>query len=121
VGIIIIDNYDDLMQSLEDTIRTQILAEIDAKITRWMGYTNGILKKFERDKYILIFDYKYLKDFEEKKFDILDSVKEINVGNKIPVTLSIGIGVGTDSLLEKFRLPAHLWTLRWEEAATRWL
>lgn len=103
VGIIIIDNYDDLMQSLEDTIRTQILAEIDAKITRWMGYTNGILKKFERDKYILIFDYKYLKDFEEKKFDILDSVKEINVGNKIPVTLSIGIGVGTDSLLEKFR------------------
>jgi len=53
VGIIIIDNYDDLMQSLEDTIRTQILAEIDAKITRWMGYTNGILKKFERDKYIL--------------------------------------------------------------------
>jgi len=47
VGIIIIDNYDDLMQSLEDTIRTQILAEIDAKITRWMGYTNGILKKFE--------------------------------------------------------------------------
>jgi len=46
------------------------------------GYTNGILKKFERDKYILIFDYKYLKDFEEKKFDILDSVKEINVGTR---------------------------------------
>jgi len=47
VGIIIIDNYDDLMQSLEDTIRTQILAEIDAKITRWMGYTNGILKNLK--------------------------------------------------------------------------
>lgn len=106
VGIIIIDNYDDLMQSLEDTIRTQILAEIDSKINRWMGYTNGILKKFERDKYILIFDYQYLKDFEEKKFDILDSVKEINVGNKIPVTLSIGVGIGAESLLEKFRF-AH--------------
>lgn len=106
VGIAIIDNYDDLMQSVEDTTRTQILAEIDSKITRWMGYTNGILKKFERDKYIIIFDYRYLKDFEEKKFDILDSIKEINVGNKIPVTLSIGIGIGTESLLEKFRF-AH--------------
>lgn len=66
VGIIMIDNYDDLMQSIEDTQGAQILAEIDSKLTRWMGYTNGIIKKFERDKYLFIFDHKYLKDFEEK-------------------------------------------------------
>jgi len=60
------NNYDDLMQSLEDTIRTQILAEIDAKITRWMGYTNGILKKFERDKYILISTISILRILKRK-------------------------------------------------------
>lgn len=103
VGIIVIDNYDDLMQSMEDTKRPQMLAEIDAKITKWMGYTNGIIKKFERDKYLFVFEYKYLKDFEEKKFEILDLVKEINIGNKIPVTLSIGFGVGEETLLGKFR------------------
>ncbi|HPD01244.1 MAG TPA: DHH family phosphoesterase [Acetivibrio sp.] len=103
VGIIVIDNYDDLMQSIEDARSAQILAEIDSKLTRWMGYTNGIIKKFERDKYLFVFDHRYLKDFVEKKFDILDSVKEINVGNKIPVTLSMGFGVGTHSLQEKFR------------------
>lgn len=103
VGIIVVDNYDDLMQSMEDTKRPQMLAEIESKINGWMGYTNGIIKKFERDKYLFVFDYKYLKDFEEKKFDILDIVKEINIGNKIPVTLSIGFGIGEKSLLEKFR------------------
>jgi len=101
VGIIIIDNYDDLMQSLEDTIRTQILAEIDAKITRWMGYTNGILKKFERDKYTH-FDYKYLKDFEEKSL-----TSWIRQGNKCGEQDSryaeYWNRCRTDSLLEKFR------------------
>jgi len=66
VGIIIIDNYDDLMQSLEDTIRTQILAEIDAKITGGWRYTNGILKKFERDKYILISTISILRILKRK-------------------------------------------------------
>lgn len=103
VGIIVIDNYDDLMQSIEDAGSAQILAEIDSKLTRWMGYTNGIIKKFERDKYLFIFEQKYLKDFEEKKFDILDSIKEINMGNKIPVTLTMGFGVGAYSLQEKLR------------------
>ncbi|NMB33169.1 MAG: phosphoesterase [Clostridium sp.] len=103
VGIIVIDNYDDLMQSIEDHKGAQILAEIDSKITRWMGYTNGIVKKFERDKYLFIFDFKHLKNFEEKKFDLLDSVKEIDMGNNIPVTLTMGIGVGSQSLLEKLR------------------
>ncbi|NSW90047.1 MAG: DHH family phosphoesterase [Firmicutes bacterium] len=97
-GIIIIDNYDELMQSMEDVARPQILAEIDKKIVQWMGFTGGILKKFERDKYLFLFEYKYLKDFEDKKFEILDTVKEINVGNKIPVTLSIGLGINNGTL-----------------------
>ncbi|MDQ2085118.1 DHH family phosphoesterase [Herbivorax sp. ANBcel31] len=103
VGIFIIDNYDDLMQSIEDTQVPQMFVEIETKLNSWTGYTGGIVKKYERDKYLFIFENKYLKSFQEKKFDILDSIKEINIGNKIPVTLSIGIGKGGDSLLDKFR------------------
>jgi c-di-AMP phosphodiesterase-like protein len=79
VGLIVIDNYDDLMQSIEDASRPQLWAEVDKKITQWMGYTGGIIKKFERDKYLYVFEYKYLKEFEEKKFEILDTVKEISL------------------------------------------
>lgn len=105
-GIIVIDNYDDLMQSMEDANRPQMLAEIDKKVVQWMSYTNGIIKKYERDKYLFIFEYKYMKEFEEKKFDILDTVKEINVGNKIPVTLSLGFGMSGSNPSENFHFAA---------------
>ncbi len=102
-ALIVIDNYDDLMQSMEDTSRPQALAEIERKINQWMGFTNGIVKKFDRDKYLLIFESKYLKDFEESRFEILDSIKEINVGNKLPITLSMGFGTKGQSISESFQ------------------
>jgi cyclic-di-AMP phosphodiesterase len=101
-GVIVIDNYDDLMQSMEDEKRPQMLAEIDKRILQWMGFTQGIIKKYERDKYLFLFQHKHLKEMEEKKFEILDSIKEINIGNKIPVTLSLGFGLNGKALLENF-------------------
>ncbi len=92
-GIFVIDNYDDLMQSMEDSARPQMLAEIEKKVLQWVSFSNGIIKKYERDKYLFLFEYKYMKELEEKKFEILDTIKEINVGNKIPVTLSLGFGL----------------------------
>lgn len=106
IGLIIIDNYDDLMQSMEDSSKPQILAEIEKKIALWMSSTGGILKKFERERYLFIFESRYLKEFEEKKFEILDTIKEISVGNKIPVTLSLGFGLGGDSFFQNFRFAA---------------
>ena len=103
VGVIVIDNYDDLMQSLEDSKRPQIMAEIEKKISSWISHTGGILKKFERDKYLCIYAFKYLKELEEKKFEILETVKEINLGNKIPVTLSIGMGINAPTILENLQ------------------
>lgn len=102
VGVIIIDNYDDLMYSMDDSVRPQMLAEIDKKINSWVSNTNGILRKYERDKYIYLFEHKYLKEFIDKKFEILDSIKELNLGNRIPVTLSMGFGVNTEHLADAF-------------------
>ena len=105
-GIMMIDNYDDLMQSMEDSSRPQMLAEIEKKVIQWMNFTNGIIKKYERDKYLFLFEYKYMKEFEEKKFEILDMIKEINVGNKIPVTLSLGFGLNGKTPAENFHFAA---------------
>lgn len=102
IGMVIIDNYDDLMQSMEDAVRPQMLAEIEKKVTQWIGFTGGVLKKFERDKYLFVFETQYLKDLEDKRFEVLDTVKEINLGNKIPVTLSLGLGVNGKSLADNF-------------------
>lgn len=103
VGLIVIDNYDDLMQSMEDSIRQQLLAEIDKKVTSWISHTGGVLKKFERDKYLCIYAFKYLRELEEKRFEILETVKEINIGNKIPVTLSIGLGINAPTIVENLQ------------------
>ncbi|HEY8349571.1 MAG TPA: DHH family phosphoesterase, partial [Clostridia bacterium] len=105
-GICVIDNYDDLMQSMEDPLKPQILAEIDKRVVKWISFTNGIIKKYERDKYLFIFEQKYMKELEEKKFEILDSVKEINIGNKLPVTLSIGFGLNGGTLAENLGFAA---------------
>ncbi|WP_024832759.1 DHH family phosphoesterase [Ruminiclostridium josui] len=103
VGLIVIDNYDDLMQGMEDAVRQQLLAEIDKKVTGWISHTGGVLKKFERDKYLCIFAFKYLYELEEKRFEILETVKEINLGNKIPVTLSIGLGINAPTIVENLQ------------------
>ncbi|MDP4179516.1 MAG: DHH family phosphoesterase [Bacillota bacterium] len=102
IALIVIDNYDDLMQSAEDGTRPQLLAEVEKKIVNWMSHTGGIIRKFERDKYLFVFECKYLKEFEDKKYEILDTVKEINVGNKIPVTLSLGFGINGKTITENF-------------------
>jgi len=91
IGVIVIDNYDELMQSIDESGRSQLLAEIDKHVKQWFAFSNGIVRKYERDKYIMFFESRYLNEMEEKKFEVLDLVKEIDIGNKLQVTLSIGI------------------------------
>ncbi len=106
IAMVVIDNYDDLMQSMEDAMRPQMLAEIDKRLVQWFAFTSGMLKKFERDRYVMIFEHRFLKQMEDQKFDILDTVKEINLGNKIPVTLSIGFGLNGGSPAVNFQYSA---------------
>jgi len=93
VSLIYIDNYEEVMQSLEEVRRPLLVALIDRKLNALAGEVEGIIKKFERDKYLLLFPHQHLKLLEERRFEILDIVREIHIGNDLPVTLSIGIGV----------------------------
>jgi c-di-AMP phosphodiesterase-like protein len=92
IAFIQIDNYQDVMQSSSENNKSLVVAAIDRKLNMWTTQIDALIKKFSSDKYIVIFERKHLKKIEEKRFDILDGIREIQAGNKIPITLSIGVG-----------------------------
>ena len=103
VGIIMIDNYEELLQTMSDTDMPQLVALIERKLREWFAFTGGIITKMDRSRFLIIFDKKFIKSFTESKFEILDAVKEINLGNKIPVTISMGIVNEDGTKNEKFQ------------------
>lgn len=94
VAIISIDNYDEILQKAEDAERQRMVAQIDRYISEWVAESGGLVKKTERDRYLMLFEHQYLKMYIDKKFDVLDRVRSLSEGTMLPVTISIGIGVG---------------------------
>ena len=97
-----IDNFDEVMQNTEDAFRPLVIAEIDHRINIWVNKLNGIIRKHAQDKFVVILENQYLEKAESKKFEILDEIREINMGNKIPITLSIGVGAQGANLIQTF-------------------
>lgn len=93
VAMINVDNYEDVMNETKEDKIPFVTSEIEKKINLWATRMNGMIKKYQNDKYLVIFEHKYLEHLEAKRFSIVDEVREIDAGNKIPVTLSIGIGI----------------------------
>ncbi|QUH29483.1 DHH family phosphoesterase [Vallitalea guaymasensis] len=100
VGLLYIDNYEEAFQSIEDVRRPLLVALIDRNINKFAKKIDGVVRKFEKDKYMIIFQKKYLRDLHEDKFAILDVIREINIGNELPVTLSMGLGVNDYSYIQ---------------------
>ncbi len=90
--IVIIDNYDEVLKETTDSNHGALLGEIDQKINSWVALGNGVLRKYEKDKFVVFFSNKNFAKIMENKFAVLDEVRNINFENKIPATLSIGIG-----------------------------
>lgn len=103
VGIIMIDNYEENMQMLESEEKAQYIAEIDKVIYEWTNETNGILIKSDRDRYIYIFEQRYLEKIKEDKFSILDKIKELDPKQKVQFTLSIAISNEGEVDKDKFK------------------
>ncbi len=103
VALLYLDNYEEVTESLEE-IRLPILtAVIDRKLNTLASSVGGIIKKFEKDRYFLIFSQKQLEMLQQKKFEILSQIREINVGEHIPVTISMGIGADGENLEEAMK------------------
>ena len=91
VGIIMIDNYEEVTQRVDAEQKTQLMAKVESTIYDWVNETNGILVKADRDTYVYVFEQKNLEKIKEEKFAILDSIKNFVRKDKIQLTLSIAI------------------------------
>lgn len=94
-----IDNYSEVLQGMQDEARAELLTEANRKISAWVSSHQGVLRKVNEDNYIAFFDRKALENIRLEKVDILDEIRELEGMNKLPVTLSLGIATGEESLI----------------------
>ena len=101
-GLIYIDNYDEIINSVEEVRQSLLVALIDRKINQYIANVDGIVKKTETDKYFIVVKREYFKKLEEDRFSILEDVKTVNIGNNIPATLSIGLGLNREAYAQSY-------------------
>lgn len=101
-GLIYLDNYEEALESVEEVRRSLLTALIDRKINKYISSLDGIVKKLEKDKYFVVLKQKYLSLIEEEKFALLNEVKTVNIGNEMPITLSIGFGLAAPSFSQNY-------------------
>jgi len=104
IGLIYMDNYDEAMESVEEVRRSLLEALIDRKINQYINGFNGIVKKLEKDKFFFVIKKENLDAAIDVRFDILEDVKTVNIGNEMRITLSIGIGYGCENLSRNYEL-----------------
>ena len=100
MAVLLLDNYEDLMKNLTENERSAIYSEINARLDAWVADTHGMLRRVERDRYYYIFEEQYLARFIEKKFDILDTIRQVSNPSGIAATFSIGVGKDGGSFQE---------------------
>lgn len=101
VAYIIVDNLEDLLQFEQERYRSAA-NQVENYIREWGEAVGGLIKEYERDKYMFIFEAQYLDRFLSDKFDILDKIRDIRVGSgNIPVTVSIGVGKVKGTMMER--------------------
>lgn len=102
-AVLLLDNYDELMKNLTENERSAMMSELDSRLDAWVANTGGLLRRYQRERYLFIFDEKHLAQFVEKKFDILDAVHQVRNPSGINASLSIGLGKDGDSYSELFQ------------------
>ena len=103
IGQIMIDNYEEIIQRIPDNEKPQLIAEIEKALYNWASEFKGVILKSERDTFVCIFEKQYLKEIKEKKFDILDTIKELQPSDKMQFTLSIAISNEGSTNLDKYK------------------
>ena len=101
-GLIYIDNYDEVIEGVEEVRSSLLVALIDRKINKYISSIDGIVKKMEKDKYFVVLKQVCLEQLEAKRFELLDDVKTVNIGNELPITLSIGLGAGGNTYIQNY-------------------
>ncbi|NPV26762.1 MAG: hypothetical protein HPY81_04735 [Firmicutes bacterium] len=104
IGFLQLDNLAEVLANLEEDQKPVLIAAVDRLLSEWTLQLEGYLRKFAEDRYLVIMSAQSLRDCQKNRFEILDRLREINLGNKMPVTLSIGLGAGEETAVDLARL-----------------
>lgn len=100
LGILVLDNLDEAAQGMDDQQRTALIARVTSEITSWAKRYEVYLRRLSSDRYLLMLNHKSLQELEQSRFVILDEVREMTADLKVPMTLSVGLAFGSDSISE---------------------
>jgi len=102
VGLVYIDNYDEALERTDEAHQSLLSVLVERRINKYFHAASGLVKKLEKDKYLIIMTRKGLDTLIEDRFSLLDSVKTVNIGNEVSMTISAGFGVEGASYVENY-------------------
>ena len=117
--MLLLDNLRGIDENLTENERSAIYSEINSRLDAWVADTHGMLRRVERDRYYYIFEEQFLTRFVEKKFDILDTIRQVVNPSGIAATLSIGVGKDGSSYQELMQFANLSIEMALSRAATR--
>ncbi|SDI58414.1 DHH family phosphoesterase [Alteribacillus bidgolensis] len=100
IGLIYLDNYDEVTQGMDDQIRSKLMSHVTSSLNYWANEYQILLRSIASDRFIAVMNKKALDELEKTRFELLDEVREVTGKEKVPITLSIGVGSGESSLRE---------------------
>lgn len=103
IGIIMIDNYEEMMQRIQTEDRPEVIAKVEKSIYDWAIESKGVVIKSDRNTFVYVFEQRYLEKIKENKFQILDQIKEIKLVDGLQITLSIAISNEGATEYEKYK------------------
>ncbi|MFB3226668.1 DHH family phosphoesterase [Exiguobacterium sp. PHA03] len=98
IGVIYLDNYDEMTQGIEDQLRSELNSRVTQLLNHWAAEHGTYIKRTASDRYFIVTTEENLRILERSKFTILDTVREETSQRGVQLTLSIGIGCGSDPI-----------------------
>lgn len=99
-ALIYLDNYDEALDSVEEVRRSLLVALVDRRVNKYFSEVDAVVRKLEKDKYFVVMRKRSLDILQKQKFNILEEVKTVNIGNEMAVTLSVGVGLNGSSYIQ---------------------
>ena len=106
VSIILVDNYEELTKNLTESAISNLNAKINDAITNWAENLHGLLRKLERNRFLLVFEKRDLTAAKKEKFSLLEDIHEITNPSGLPASISFGLGVDGTSFEEGYEFAA---------------
>ena len=104
VGLVYIDNYEEALDSIDDVRRSLFIGLVDKRVNKYFAVGAAIVRKLEKDKYLVVFRHKFLEKLMVDKFSLLEEIKNVKIGNEMTITLSMGIGTGANDYAKNYEV-----------------